>query len=412
MRHRIKPQRSSGDKAHKKRGRQFFRRVDKSPTASVVHCSDCGRKLGGGWLHRRREVIELCESPVRVTEHKVYARWCGVCGKRVLPKLDLSGHVVGKRRMGIRLMSWISYLHTSLRIPLRAIQRLLKSLFGLHVGLGELTELMHAVAKRGAAVKAELLESVRGSPYVHADETGWREDGVEGYLWSFSTPEARIFSYNKSRSGTVVEEHLGLEFNKILVSDFYVAYNRFACAHQRCWVHLLRDLHALKENFTADARVREWAESVEDVYRRAVRFRQDCLAAMAAKREQTAHGIFERKRRRRAFEQELVRLGKPYVRQRRGIGPHTSPQCVLAERCVRFADELFVFVEHPNTPPHNNPAETAIRPAVIARKVSGGTRSGKGSQTLTTLMSLLSTWQLQGQDPVAQCANMLATAQS
>jgi transposase len=400
-----------GDQKRKKRDHPYFRRVDPSPTETVFHaaetCPDCGRTLSGGWVHRSREVIDLPLSPFCITQHLVYARRCGVCGKRVVPKVDLSEHVVGKHRVGIRLMSWIAYLHVSLRVPLRLIQRLLKSLFGLHLGLGELTELMHEVSMRGRLVKAQLVEAVRGSPYVHADETGWCENGVGGYLWSFSTPEARVYAFNHSRSGAVAEEHLGARFNNTLVSDFYVAYGRFACAHQRCWVHLLRDLHELKETFRLNETVLAWAESVEDVYRRAERYRQDCLAAISANREQTAHGLFARKRQRAAFEQELKELSEPYCRARAGSGPVTYPHSVLAERCVRFAQELFVFVEQPNTPSSNNPAETALRPAVIARKVSGGTRSAKGSDTKTILMSLLFSWQLQGLDPAKACADML-----
>jgi len=54
-----------------------------------------------------------------------------------------------------------------------------------------------------------LLEEIRGSPVVNADETGWREDGINGYIWSFSTPKLRYFVYRQSRSGQVAKEVLG-----------------------------------------------------------------------------------------------------------------------------------------------------------------------------------------------------------
>ena len=83
---------------------------------------------------------------------------------------------------------------------------------------------------------------------MYGDETGWREDGRNGYLWSFNTPKVRDFIYRSSRSGQVVEEVLGEEFEGVLVSDFYGAYNVYQGPHQRCWTHLLRDIHLLRDS--------------------------------------------------------------------------------------------------------------------------------------------------------------------
>ena len=88
---------------------------------------------------------------------------------------------------------------------------------------------------------------------VYGDETGWRQDGRNGYLWSFSTPEVRYFLYRPSRGRTVVEEVLGDEFEGVLVSDFYGAYNVYQGPHQRCWTHLLRDIHQLNEQYPQDS---------------------------------------------------------------------------------------------------------------------------------------------------------------
>lgn len=103
-----KERREAEDKQRKKR-KQSFGRKREEPTERVEHaldvCPDCGRRLPDGWIHSRRQVIEIPETPVRVIEHVLIARRCGVCGKRYIPKLDLSGEVVGMSRFGIRLMS-------------------------------------------------------------------------------------------------------------------------------------------------------------------------------------------------------------------------------------------------------------------------------------------------------------------
>jgi hypothetical protein len=149
-------------------------------------------------------------------------RCCGVCGKRWTPDAGaaLSDVVVGKKSVGIGLMSLIAYLKTACRVPISLIRQLLGSLYEVRISKGEIAELLHAVAEIGVAEYDALLDRVRGSPVVHGDETSWREDGRNGFLWSFSTPWVRYFRYDSSRAGAVVEEVLGDEFVGVLVSDF------------------------------------------------------------------------------------------------------------------------------------------------------------------------------------------------
>ena len=96
---------------------------------------------------------------------------------------------------------------------------------GLKISAGEIAQILHSVAELGESVYDGLLGDVRGSPVVHADETGWREDGVNGYIWSFSSPVVRYYTYSHSRGSLVPREVFGEEFAGALVTDFYAAYN-------------------------------------------------------------------------------------------------------------------------------------------------------------------------------------------
>ena len=126
------------------------------------------------------------------------------------------------------------------------------------------------------AVVAEMLKRIRGSPVVHADETGWREDGVNGYVWTFSTPTERYF-LRRGRGKGVVDEVLGefpgqgdgMLFSGVLVSDFYAAYSHYAGLKQRCWVHLLRDIDELEALYPQDTGLGQWATAVRQLYDRA-----------------------------------------------------------------------------------------------------------------------------------------------
>ncbi len=91
-----------------------------------------------------------------------------------------------------------------------------------------------------------------------------------------------------------------------------------------------------------------------------------------------------------------MQLCAPYVRTQ-------ARMHILCERVQRFLPELFVFVARPEVPPDNNLAERSVRPLVIARKISGGSRSPKGSDTRMDLFSLFGTWAAQGLNPFFQC---------
>jgi len=107
-------------------------------------------------------------------------------------------------------------------------------------------ELLHRVAQADTVQVSvnSIKEVVRKSPIVHGDETGWREGGQNGYIWLFCTPEGeRYHEYDKSRAGAVARRILGAQFKGTLVTNFYAGYNDFPGEHQRCLVHLLRDVH-------------------------------------------------------------------------------------------------------------------------------------------------------------------------
>ena len=391
----VKPSRPPKEKqARKRRGQAFVRR--RETPAEIRHhalenCPDCGRPLSGGWEQRRRQVIELTLPQVRVVEHVVMARWCGVCGQRCLPQLSQQElGAQGQRRFGVNLQSLVATLHITGRIPIKLLRRILRELCGVHLSQGEVVALLDGVAKAGKAEVTRLHNAVRGAPAVCADETGWREDGENGYLWTFTTPTVRYFLYHKSRAGAVPREVLGEEFAGVTVSDFYGGYNRLAGTHQRCWAHLLRDLKTLAELNADRAEVGYWVEEVVALYRAAKAFSHP--QARVRQREQ------------RRCQQAIAALAQPYAQDT------AAPQRVLAQRIIRHAHELFLFVGDPAVPSDNNLAERSLRPAVIARKISGGTRSEKGSKTKMALMSIFGTWSAQGLPLLASCRQLLTGA--
>jgi len=392
----IKPSRPPKEKPPRRHRAQAFVRRREAPDEIRYHavesCPDCGRQLTGGSPHRRRQVIELVLES-RVIEHVAIARLCSRCGRRWLPKLeDREIGAVGKRRFGVSVQSLVTLLHIAGRLPIGGIRRMLRETCGLHLSNGAVVDLLDGVRAKAEPTVAEILERVRGSASVCADETGWREDGVNGYVWTFSTPTLRYFVREASRAGRVPEEVLGEHFAGTVTCDFYAAYNRLGVL-QRCWFHLLQAAKELAERNADRPEVSVWEQALKALYQEATAFTEACPALPTDSRP--------RRQARRRFERAARQLARPYAKD-----PQALPR-ILAQRILKHLPELFVFVTDPAVPATNNLAERSLRPTVVARKISGGTRSPKGSETKMKLMSLLGTWLLQGKPLHATCQGML-----
>lgn len=392
----IKPsrqQRRAEERSERKKRKQSFVRRREAATEEVLHalehCPDCSRHLSGGWEQGRHQVLEIPREPVRVIDHVIIGRRCGYCGKVHAPKLGISDGVVGKMRLGVGLMSLIATLSVAKRMPQRAIQKLLEGLYGLHISIGEINEVLHRVSHWAKPTVAQILRKIRGSPDANADETGWREDGINGYLWSLSTGAERFYYFHRRRAGRIIRHILGGKFEGVLGCDFYAGYDWYLGPKQRCWVHLFRLIDKVVQTHPT---LKVWADKVHDIYK----------AAKKASRRNSDRST--RVHLREALQEKLLIIAEPYFKDKDAL------QHKPAKLICRYLPELFTFVEHPNVASGNNAAERAIRPAVISRKISGGTRSAKGSQTKTRLMSVFATWKLQGKDSIAACADMIVAA--
>jgi len=404
----VKPNRPKSSQPKPKRNKRASQhnhgRARMTPTRTLEHalerCPDCHYRLQGHSLDYSREVIELPEpQPLEVIEHRVIKRFCPHCQRWFSPSLDLSGQVLGQGRMGVRIVSLIAYLRNTLRLPIRRLQSYLHTVHQLLLSAGEIVELLHQVRRRLEPAIAELKQQARASPILHGDETSWRENGQNGYIWAFCTPgeePIRYYEYDHSRGQAVVKRVLGAKFSGHLVSDFYCGYNQYAGKHQRCWTHLLRDLHELKQAHQKEAQVQAWAHSVRSLYDQA----QDWLHKHPQPSQEARERVYVE------LTSRIRELGLEYAKV------YQHPCCALAKRLLRHQDELFQFVLIEGLSADNNEAERSIRPLVVIRKISGGSRSEEGTKTRMGLASLFETWQARKLNPFEECLKLLKHAPS
>jgi len=184
----IKPSVAKKEKGPRKKRKHSFARRALAPARVICHavesCPDCGRALSGGTPKWRHQVVEIPKVTVDVTDHIFVERYCGVCKKRHTPDpaVVLSGVVLGKKSVGIGLMSMIGYLKTVCRVPIGQIRKLICALWGLSISAGEIAEILHDVAELGESAYEDLLD---GSGFsCRACRRDWLAGGRRKRLYS------------------------------------------------------------------------------------------------------------------------------------------------------------------------------------------------------------------------------------
>ena len=313
----------------------------------------------------------------------------------------------GSQRLGVNLLSRIATLREEGRLPVRSVQWYLRTVHQLRLSVGAIVSAIHQTAQQ-----AQPAVAANGGPHPR-QPSGPRRRNRLASEWeqrlrvraldqSLSAPPPNATSceryfLRRGRGKAVVDEALSDAFSGVLVSDCYAAYHHYDGPKQRCWAHLLRDIHDLVARYLKAAPLARWAAAVHRLYEEAKAFSHP-----QARRRRTAQLAWERK---------LLAICRPFL---------SDPSAVQGKLCRRIErhikrlprtgyGELFVFVAEPDVPADNNPAERSLRHLVISRKVSGGTRSEQGTERKMTLASIFGTWRAQGLNPLAACRQLLVS---
>lgn len=309
--------------------------------------------------------------------------WDGTCAKcgRVHSSHPLQTSRAGGAaavQLGPRASALALYLKHALDLTTRKTCRLLRDAFGLSFTGGGLCQKSHRAAEQFRERYAELLARIRGSPTVYADETSWYVGAPKWWLWVFTTPQETLYHVDESHGGPVAEQVLGLDFDGVLVTDCNTAYDRFRCPQHKCIAHhlvRLKEYAALRGNKRPDyldAWKALWKEVCELTRRRTEPPTPE-FAARIAEIERRADELLAR---------EVTQPGDLKFRT----------------RMERARGHLFTCLHRPDVEATNNRAERALRPAVIARKVSCGNKTPRGATTWEILTSLAVTAAQTGRD--------------
>ena len=326
--------------------------------------------------------------PHLVTRFHIERGICLACGKATSTR-DLGGAEVS---LGPNVRLLVVHLIAGVGLSYAQVANLLLSLYGLRVTDGEIAAMLQKQHRQWLPAYNQLKADIRAAPVVHADETPWPIQELQGagYAWNIcdASSERVCFALEQSRGAMYAQALFGQgtdqPFTGIRITDNYGAYrnNELPGQQQLCWAHLYRCIRDVRHNVNLPkaqlSYVARWYERLAAIY-------QDLRLYL--------HEPYDEAVRNMQADELWGRIWKlandpvPAV-----VGEPDKLTRLKAQLLRAGKDRLFVCLPK-DTPCDNNRAERDLRQLVLKRKRSFGSKSEKGAQALATILSLcLTTW--------------------
>jgi transposase len=359
---------------------------------TLESCPRCGGKL----REQRVDFAYVTELPPlprpRVTQYRVWVCRCTSCGRQVRGEhSDLTSDQYGAtaHRVGPRAMAAAHALHYQVGIPVRKVPLVLDLLTGMELTQGAITQ--DALRRARGAVGAtyqELRHSVRDSPAVYTDDTGWKVGGENAHLMAFDTDQATVYQVRPRHRHQEVQEVVPQNYQGVMVTDrgrSYEAHSFMRVKQQKCLAHLQKTLSTLLEK--KKGRAREFGENLKMLLRMALELWEDY------------HGGAVMDFATKAAELQFV---ISYLLRERSLRDPDNRHLLKVLRRYHRRGELLRFLEDPSIEPTNNRVERALRPAVIARKVSQCSKNEAGAYAFSVFKSVVQTLVKRGTPSVVE----------
>src|SRR5439155_25431595 len=118
-------------------------------------------------------------------------------------------------QLGLNALATAAVLRVAHRLPFGRVVRVLADLPGLSISAGAVARQLQRLGEWLDPYYERVKLALRASPRVNGDrsgnrrlprdETGWRTNGRNGYLWTGTDPKHTLYHVDKSRSGEVTE---------------------------------------------------------------------------------------------------------------------------------------------------------------------------------------------------------------
>ena len=354
--------------------------IDERIDYTLGVCPDCGgRTTPVDLAPRIVQQVEVVATPIRVSEHRGQACYCGRCQKTHYAEIPTAVRRAGL--VGPRLTALVAFLKGGCHCSFSTIRKFLRDVVGVTISRSQLRNVCAKVSDSLDVTYDQLLAAAREQAVLNVDETGHKEYAQKLWTWCFRAATFTLFKIDPSRSSRVLVEVLGAEFGGVLGCDYFSAYRKYMADGnvlvQFCLAHLLRDVRYLVEhpNTSNQAYGQRLLTALRELF------------GVIHRRDELSIG---------RFAVELQNAGDELLAQALDRVPSAREAQNLANRFRKHGESYVRFITTPGIEPTNNLAEQAIRFVVIDRLVTQGSRSEAGRRWLERIWSVMATCSQQG----------------
>lgn len=335
--------------------------------------------------YERRQVFDIPEIKIHVTEHRGEIKECPDCGK--IHNTAFPEGITQKAQYGNRLKSFSLFLRQYGFLSYDRLQETLEGLLGINISTGTLVNFTNSCASRLSPVVEKIRCKLIASAVLHCDESGHKITGKLNWLHVASN-KVLTYYFSHPKRGKAAIDAMGIlpSFTGTAIHDHWKAYYEYDCDHSLCNAHHLRELIYFAEEEKMD-----WAKKLIA-----------CLCD--AKQEKVKHGelhidrIGYYKRRYERIFREGYKQNPENTKKHGNRGrPKQTKAFNLLRRLKEYKMDVLRFMYDSEIPFDNNQAERDIRMIKVQQKISGTFRSSKGAESFCVIMSYISSLKKCGQ---------------
>lgn len=359
----------------KKTGYKGATRKLKEPNDSINYfdgvCSQCGRNNKPNKIREKtyEEIPEPQETKTVKAEWGYYKCSCGHCWE------SKPIEVPDKGIFGKNMQAQITLLRFDDRLPLRKTINAIERQYKTSLTSKAVYDVTKRVADKITPEYENIKKKIRRATHLHIDETKIKIQGKTHWLWIFRSRKSVFFVIHKKRNRTVLDEILGYKYHGIIICDGHSAYKEYTKFLQRCWAHILRETKEMAEKYDDAKPMHQW---MKDLF---------AIVKSASIKDPPK----ERKKRYDKCIQEMK-----WLIERFSSYNHLS---TVITKIKNGLDFWFTRIIHPQIKPTNNDGERSLREMVVIKHIIGTLRNQNGADVMAKMMTLISTWRLNGKNP-------------
>ena len=283
--------------------------------------------------------------------------------------------VPDKGIFGKNMQSHVTLLRFDDRLPLRKTIAAIGRQYKVTLTSKAVYDITKRVADKATPAYENIKRKIRRATHLHIDETKIKIQGKTHWLWIFRSRKNVFFVIRRERNRNVLDEILGYDYKGIIICDGLSAYEEYTKYLQRCWSHILRETKEMAEKYDDARPMHQWMKdlfaivksvSIKDPPRKRKRLYDKCIQEM----------------------KWLIEKFSSYK--------HLTKVITTINNGLNF---WFTRIIHPQIEPTNNNGERSLREMVVLKKIIGTLRNQDGADVMAKMMTLISTWRLNGLNP-------------